>query len=57
MGLPLAAALFDGGDPIRDMASIAGYPTFVIEHLLFGATLGIPLLGVARERDEGSIHR
>jgi hypothetical protein len=49
IGLPLAAAL-SGGDPIRDMASMVGYPTFLVEHLLFGATLGLLLLGVARNR-------
>ncbi|WP_231390490.1 hypothetical protein [Nocardia sp. CNY236] len=40
IGLPLAAALFDGGDPIRDMADMVGYPTFVGEHLLYGGALG-----------------
>ena len=50
IGLPLAAALFGGGDPIRDMASMVGYPTFLVEHLLFGATLGLLLLGATRNR-------
>jgi len=50
IGLPLAAALFGGGDPIRDMASMVGYPTFLVEHLLFGATLGLMLLGALRSR-------
>ena len=50
IGLPLAATLFGGGDPIRDMASMVGYPTFLVEHLLFGATLGMLLLGAARNR-------
>ena len=50
IGLPIAAAVFGGGDPIRDMASMVGYPTFIVEHLLFGATLGVLLLGVARNR-------
>jgi hypothetical protein len=40
-GLPITAALFDGGDPIRDMPMMAGWWTFTIEHLLFGAVLGI----------------
>jgi hypothetical protein len=50
IGLPVAAALFGGGDPIRDMASMVGYPTFLVEHLLFGATLGSLLLRAARNR-------
>jgi hypothetical protein len=48
IGLPVAAALFGGGDPIRDMASMVGYPTFIVEHLMFGAALGILLLGASR---------
>jgi hypothetical protein len=50
IGLPIAAAVFGGGNPIRDMASLVGYPTFVLEHLLFGATLAILLLGALRNR-------
>ncbi|MFR9749718.1 hypothetical protein ACL02S_01635 [Nocardia sp. 004] len=46
IGLPLAAALFDGGDPIRDMASMVGYPTFLVEHLLYGIVLGILVLAM-----------
>jgi len=52
IGLPIAAALFGGGEPIRDMASMVGYPTFILEHLLFGATLGFLLLGISRNRSE-----
>jgi hypothetical protein len=40
VGLPLAAAVFDAGDPISNMAEMAGWWTFAIEHLLFGLTLG-----------------
>jgi hypothetical protein len=43
IGLPIAAALFNSGDQIRDMAEMAGYGTFVIEHLLFGLALGLLL--------------
>jgi hypothetical protein len=50
IGLPAAAALFGGGDPIRNMASMVGYPTFIIEHLLYGAVLGILLLAALRRR-------
>lgn len=40
VGLPIAAALFDGGDPIADMPKMVGWTTFTIEHLMFGAVLG-----------------
>ena len=49
IGLPLAAAIFDSGDPIKNMAEMAGWGTFIIEHLIFGLTLGL-LLGAARAR-------
>lgn len=42
-GLPLAAAIFDAGDPIKNMAEMAGWGTFVIEHLLYGLVLGVLL--------------
>jgi hypothetical protein len=41
IGLPIAASIFGGGDPIRDMPNLAGWWTFSIEHLLFGAVLGL----------------
>lgn len=40
LGLPAAASIFDSGDPIENMAEMAGWGTFVIEHLLYGVTLG-----------------
>lgn len=49
IGLPLAAAIFDSGDPIKNMAEMAGWGTFFVEHLLFGLSLGL-LLGVTRVR-------
>lgn len=49
IGLPLAAAIFDSGDPIRNMAEMAGWGTFFTEHVLFGLTLGL-LLGFTRVR-------
>ena len=48
--LPVAASLFGGGDPIRAMAAMVGYPTFIAEHLLFGAALGLLLSGALRNR-------
>lgn len=41
IGLPIAAALFDSGDQIANMAQMAGWGTFIIEHLLFGLALGV----------------
>lgn len=41
VGLPLAASVLGGGDPIRDMPEIAGWWTFGLEHLLYGAVLGL----------------
>ncbi|MGB3356216.1 MAG: hypothetical protein WBB00_26085 [Mycobacterium sp.] len=53
VGLPLAASLLGGGDPISNMATMVGYPTFIGEHLLYGAVLGL-LLAAARRR--GVLH-
>lgn len=47
IGLPLAAAIFDSGDPIENMAEMAGWGTFFVEHLLFGLVTGA-LLGAKR---------
>ncbi len=41
VGLPIAAALFGGGDPISDMPEMVGWSTFTIEHVMFGVVLGI----------------
>lgn len=43
VGLPAAAAIFDSGDQIADMAEMVGYGTFVVEHLIFGLVLGLVL--------------
>ena len=40
IGLPIAAGIFDSGDQITNMAEMAGWGTFVIEHLVFGLVLG-----------------
>jgi hypothetical protein len=45
IGLPIAAALFDSGDQITNMAEMAGWGTFVVEHLLFGLVLGLLAAG------------
>lgn len=49
IGLPVAAAVFDAGDPIANMAEMAGWGTFLVEHLLYGLVLGL-LAAVARSR-------
>lgn len=51
VGLPLAAAVFGvddlaegpmaGMNPIADMAEMAGWGTFVVEHLVFGLVIGL----------------
>lgn len=51
VGLPLAAAIFDSGDQITNMAELVGYGTFLIEHLIFGLFLGLILfMGAKRAR-------
>ncbi|MGD9961907.1 hypothetical protein [Nocardioides sp.] len=49
VGLPLAASIFDSGDPIKNMAEMAGWGTFIIEHLMFGVVLGV-LVAAARTK-------
>lgn len=51
VGLPVAAALFDSGDQISDMAKMAGWGTFIVEHLIYGLFLGaIVALALVRGR-------
>jgi len=45
VGLAIAAALFDSGDQIKNMAEMAGWGTFVVEHLLYGLVLGLLVAG------------
>jgi hypothetical protein len=49
IGLPIAAALFGSGDQIANMAQMAGWGTFIIEHLLYGLILGL-LVALDRRR-------
>jgi hypothetical protein len=49
IGLPIAAALFGSGDQIANMAEMAGWSTFIIEHLLYGLVLGL-LVALDRRR-------
>lgn len=49
LALPLAASIFNGGDPIKTMAAMAGWSTFLIEHLVYGVAVGaLTALGLAR---------
>ncbi len=43
VGLPLAAAIFNSGDQITNMAELVGYGTFLVEHLIFGLFMGLIL--------------
>ncbi|MBB3039530.1 hypothetical protein [Hoyosella altamirensis] len=47
--LPLTASILGGGDPIRDMPTMVGYPTFIAEHILFGLVVGLLLIPVVRK--------
>lgn len=40
-GLRIAASVFGGGDPIRDMATMVGQATFAVEHVMFGMAVGV----------------
>ncbi len=48
IGLPLAATIFSSGDQITNMASMVGYGTFLIEHIMFGVAAAVVLLPFAR---------
>lgn len=50
VGLPLAAAVTGAGEPIADMASMAGWWTFLIEHLLFGVVAAVLVAAFLRKR-------
>ena len=49
IGLPLAAAVFSSGDQITHMARMAGWTTFIIEHVIFGLALAMMLPLFARK--------
>ena len=48
IALPIAGSLFGAGDPITHMASIVGYGTFALEHVVFGMVLGLTLYALRR---------
>ncbi len=53
--LPIAGLVANDSDAIDTMASIVGYPTFLVEHVVFGAVLG--LLAVSRVAQPASPRR
>lgn len=58
VGLPVAAAMLGGGDPISDMPKMVGWTTFTLEHIIFGMVLGVAWLAATRSRrPETSIAR
>ncbi len=40
IGLPVAAKITSSGTTISDMASMVGWATFAVEHMMFGLVLG-----------------
>jgi hypothetical protein len=40
IGLPVAAKITGAGTTISDMASMVGWATFAVEHMMFGLVLG-----------------
>ncbi|HWU32515.1 MAG TPA: hypothetical protein VN108_06555, partial [Marmoricola sp.] len=56
IGLPIAAAIFGSGDQITHMAKMVGTGTFLVEHVVFGAALGM-VLTAARGLVSGSAPR
>lgn len=40
VGLPIAAKVTNSGTTISDMASMVGWATFAVEHMMFGLVLG-----------------
>ncbi|GAC1382529.1 MAG: hypothetical protein NVSMB48_13340 [Marmoricola sp.] len=54
IALPVAAAIFNSGDAITHMARVAGWSTFLVEHLMFGIALGA-IFAVARARQLATV--
>jgi len=48
IGLPIAARLTGSGPVIANMAKMVGWPTFAVEHLMFGTVLGLLTFAVGR---------
>jgi hypothetical protein len=54
VGLPLAAAVLGSGPQITHMAAMAGWGTFLIEHLLYGLGMGVLMAVFARRTSPAS---
>jgi hypothetical protein len=52
--LPLAAAITNSDKVITHMARVVGWPTFAIEHMMFGVILGTVVL-LARNRQRATL--
>lgn len=48
VALPIVGGVLGGGDPITNMAEMAGWGVFSTEHLLFGLVLGV-LVGMVKQ--------
>jgi uncharacterized membrane protein YagU involved in acid resistance len=57
VGLPVAAAVFGGGDPIADMPKMVGWTTFTLEHVVYGVVLGAGWLLFTRRSHGGAADR
>jgi len=57
IGLPLAAEVTGTGSTISDMASMVGWATFAVEHLLFGVVLGAIALRAAPADSDSAVER
>ena len=51
IGLPVAAKITGSGSTISDMASMVGWATFAVEHMMFGLVLGVIALRTAPTDD------
>ncbi len=45
VGLPVSARITNAGTTISDMASMVGWATFAVEHIVFGIVLSTIALG------------
>ncbi len=55
VGLPVAAKITRSGTTISDMASMVGWVTFAVEHLVFGLVLGVIALRNAPASDQAAV--
>ncbi len=53
IALPVAAKLTGAGSVITDMAKMVGWSTFAVEHLMFGAVLGLLTFALSRSDSTG----